>query len=104
MTAWQGAELERVGVAVRGLIRLWKSHKPQRCSGGTQEDEIGNTKFVIRKSEMQARMTKKSDPPFAGNATAKGRPPQRKESQNRLSALRVVHPPVRIKVKIVSAR
>jgi hypothetical protein len=67
-TASQGAELERVGVTVCSLIRLCKSvekPKPEIFSGGTRQDKIGNTKFEIRKSEMQARMTKKNDPPFA---------------------------------------
>jgi hypothetical protein len=52
----QGAELERVGVTVCSLIRLCKSvekSKPELSSGGTQEDEIGNTKLgnPKRKSE-----------------------------------------------------
>ena len=37
----------------------------------------------------------RSDPPFAKNKTANGRPPRRIQSQNRLKALRVFHPPGR---------
>ena len=70
-TASQGAELERVGPSrlrvngeVRSLIRLWKGENLHASSGGTQEDEIGNTKFEIRKSETQFGMIQKSAPPF----------------------------------------
>jgi len=70
---------------------MWKSQNVHASSGGTQEDEIENTKFEIRKAEKQVGMTEKSDPPFQkpkpkGQATpektkskssycVKGRPP-----------------------------
>ena len=41
--------------------------------GGIWQDEIGNTKFEIRKSETKARMRKRSDPPYARNKNANGR-------------------------------
>ena len=41
---------------------MWKSENPHGSSGGTQEDEIGNTKFEIRKSEKQVEMTEKVCP------------------------------------------
>ena len=64
MGAAQGAERERVGVTVCSLLRLWKSQNTHLAFGGTQEDEMGNTNFEIRKSEEQAGMTEKSAPPF----------------------------------------
>jgi hypothetical protein len=85
-TASQGAELERVAWAVPCPIRLWKSvenSKTELSSGGTQEDEIGNTKFgnSKRKPKWRKRLTH----PF-NRQNRKGRPPERK------------------KVKVVSAR
>ena len=50
MAASQGAELERVGVAVRGLIRLWKSVEKSThprmiplsgAPGSPEEQDIG---------------------------------------------------------------
>jgi len=67
MAASQCAERERVTWAVPCAIPLWKSvenSKAEPFSGETQKDEIGNTKFEIRKSETQAEMAEKTDPPF----------------------------------------
>ena len=46
MGAWQGAELERVGGAVPGLIRLWKTIEKSKhprmkpIRGGTRPDIV----------------------------------------------------------------
>jgi hypothetical protein len=55
MEASQGAELERVGVAVRGLIRLWKSVEESKAVHA----EVGGERFEVRRKTWKSGVGKK---------------------------------------------